>query len=75
MSPKNDYSVIAFYEGDKAKKWTYVHNLKKFANFLDDVHPGWKYLNVYERRTKKFLRQFKQGSEITPFPRSTNFPS
>ena len=65
---KNDYSVIVFLENEsKAKKWEYVHKLNGFAMFLNNKHPQWLYMNVYERRTGKFMKQFKKGNFIPAF--------
>jgi hypothetical protein len=65
---KNDYSVIVFLENEtKPKKWEYVHKLNGFSMFLNTSHPTWKYMNVYERRTGKFLKQFRKGNFIPPF--------
>ena len=65
---KNDYSVIVFLENEsKPKKWNYVHKLNGFSMFLNNSHPTWKYMNVYERRTSKFLKQFHKGNFIPPF--------
>ena len=64
MQHKNDYSCIAFFESGKPKKWQYVHKLDGFVRFLNQKHQGWKYLNVYERRTGKYLKRFYPGSII-----------
>ena len=67
MRHKNDYSCIAFFENDKPKKWQYVHKLDGFVNFLNQKHQGWKYLNVYERRTGNFLKRFYPGNIVPGF--------
>lgn len=68
MAHKNDYSIIVFLENsDKPKSWTYVHNLNGFASFLDNKHPTWKYMNVYERRTRNFLKRLYRGNQIPSF--------
>jgi hypothetical protein len=67
MKHKNDYSCIAFFESGKPKKWQYVHKLDGFVKFLNQKHQGWKYLNVYERRTGKYLKRFYPGNHIPPF--------
>ena len=55
MEHKNDYSVIAFLSNGQAKKWNYVHSLQGFAKFLDEKHPDWNYMNVYDRRKGQYL--------------------
>jgi hypothetical protein len=67
MKHKNDYSCIAFFENGKPKKWLYVHKLDGFVNFLNQKHQGWKYLNVYERRTGNFLKRFYPGNIVPGF--------
>lgn len=65
---KNDYSVIVFLENEsKPKKWVYVHKLNGFSMFLDQKHPTWLYMNVYERRTRKYIKRFQKGEFIPPF--------
>jgi hypothetical protein len=65
---KNDYTVIVFFEeGSKPKKWQYVHKLNGFAMFLNNSHSGWQYMNIYERRTGKYLRRFIKGNFIPAF--------
>ena len=68
MHHKNDYSCIVFFEdGSQPKKREYVHKLNSFASFLNNKHRGWKYFNVYERRSNKFLKQFRKGVFVPPF--------
>lgn len=67
MGHKNDYSVIVFITGIlKPKKWEYVHTLYNFSKFLDKNHPEWLYMNVYDRRTAKFIQRFYKGMHIPP---------
>jgi len=67
MVHKNDYSCIVFYKGGKTKKWQFVHGLSKFVTFINEKHPGWEYINVYERRTGKYLKRFYPGNIIPYF--------
>ena len=68
MAHKNDYSIVAFLaDKTKPKSWTYVHNLQAFASFLDEKFPDWEYINVYERRTRKYLKRFYKGNSIPQF--------
>ena len=64
MIHKNDYSAVVFFDNTTTKKWTYVHNIDSFVQFLDKEHPSWEYLNLYERRTRKFLKRFYKGASI-----------
>ena len=67
MKHKNDYSCIVFFEKRMPKKWEYVHKLGGFVTFLNTKHKGWKYVNVYERSTKRYLRRFYPGNQIPDF--------
>ena len=68
LKKKNDYSVIVYFEeGSKPKKWTYVDKLNGFAMFLHQKHPNWQYMNVYNRRSRVFMRRFQRDSFIPPY--------
>jgi hypothetical protein len=67
MGHKNDYSVIAFFQNEKPKKWTYVHKISGIVKYIDSTWPDWLYINVYNRRTRQFLRQFTKGSFVPDF--------
>tara|TARA_R110001592_G_scaffold326530_1_gene607353 strand:+ start:75 stop:290 length:216 start_codon:yes stop_codon:yes gene_type:complete len=68
LKQKNDYSVIVFLENEtKPKKWEYVHKLNGFSMFLSKKHSTWLYMNVYNRRSGLFMKQFKKGVFVPPF--------
>jgi len=67
MVHKNDYSVIAFFDNQKPKKWGFAHKLSTFRRFLDSKHPDWLYMNVYNRRTKEYLKRFYKEEVIPDF--------
>jgi hypothetical protein len=67
MAHKNDYSVIVFFPNDKPKKWGFVHKLDGFAKFLDEKHPDWEYMNVYNRRTREYLTRFIKGAVVPEY--------
>lgn len=67
MEHDNDYSVIVFLSSGKAKKWTYVHKLNGFANFLDKKHSNWLYMNVYDRQNRQYLKRFYKGNLVPDF--------
>ena len=67
MLHKNDYSCIVFYKDCKPKKWLFVHSLSKFVVFLNHEHPGWEYINVYDRRTSTYLKRFYPVNTIPYF--------
>ena len=62
-----DYSIIAFFERQKPKKWEYVHKLNGIAVFLNKKHPTWLYFNVYDRRTGQYLKRFKKNDFVPAF--------
>lgn len=55
MAHKNDYSVTVYFDNCTPKKLSFVNKLDGFAKFLDEKYSTWKYFNVYERKTAKFL--------------------
>ncbi len=67
MEHKNDYSVVVFFDNTTPKKWEYAHKLNEFAKFLDEKHSAWLYMNVYDRRTRKYLKRFYNGNPIPSF--------
>lgn len=69
---KNDYSVVVFFIEGTPKRWTYVHKFTDFEKFLNEKHSGWKYMNVYDRRTQAFVKRFYKGNFI---PHFINLPS
>ena len=67
MKRKDDYSCIVFFDNIKPKKWKYVHRLGGFVSFLNQKHSGWKYVNVYNRRTNEYLKRFYPGNLVPDF--------
>ncbi|SFE98683.1 hypothetical protein SAMN05216283_102310 [Sunxiuqinia elliptica] len=67
MKQKNDYSVVVFLSTGEVKKWTYVHKLSGFVQFLDNKHSEWIYMNVYNRRNRKYLKRFYKGNSAPDF--------
>jgi hypothetical protein len=68
MVHDSDYSVIVFFHDTNTKKWRFVHKLDEFASeVLDNKHPSWMYMNVYDRRTRILLKQIRKGDQIPSF--------
>ena len=67
MVHNNDYSVTVFMVSGEAKKWSNVHRLNGFVIFLNDKHSDWKYFNVYDRLTGKYLKRFYKGNPVPDF--------
>src|SRR5215831_13601163 len=58
MSDKKMYECTVFFPAGYPKTWKYVRDLKTFGEFLNRDHPTWKYFNVYEKGSKKYLKRF-----------------
>lgn len=67
MKEQNKYSVTAFFPSGKAKKWNYVNTLSGFAKFLNEKHSEWEYMNVYNRKEKRFLKRFYKGNHVPSY--------
>lgn len=68
LKKKNDYSAIVFFENTtKPKKWEFVHKLNGFSMFLNKEHSSWEYMNIYNRRTRQYIKRFKKGDFVPPF--------
>ena len=67
MGHNNDYSVIAFFPNEKPKKWKFVHKIRGIMKYIDKTFPSWLYINVYDRKTRKFLKRFYRGSSVPDF--------
>lgn len=51
------YKVIAKVDKEKFVKYN-VNNLLKFTEFLDNNFSGWRWFNVYDKKTKKQLGNY-----------------
>lgn len=75
MDNKNDYSVTVYKFKDRMLYTKYVHNMYTYVQWLQKNNIEWTYLNIYERRTQKFISRFwkfdEQGNTnfITPKPK------
>jgi len=70
MGHKNDYSIVVYFPDGtpkNPKKWTFVHTLKGTVLFLDKDHPTWLYMNVYNRRTRAYIKRFYKGNSVPDF--------
>lgn len=66
---QNDYSVSVFGAHGFLAKYQYVGNLYKFGLFLDEKYPDWAYMNVYARRSGRYLKRYYRGDFIEAFPK------
>ena len=43
---------------DRFLKYRGINNLVKFTEFLDRNFPNWKYFNIYDHKSKSYLKSF-----------------
>lgn len=59
-SKKNDFSLSFWIDDKRVFFMEYVNSIPKVKRWLDAKGIDWKYCNIYERRTRKFIeRQYK----------------
>jgi len=58
------YACFAFFSNGEVKRWKYVRDLKSFGDFLNKDHSSWKYFNVYDKGTRKYMKRFYPGNSI-----------
>ena len=67
---RNDYSIIAFtVENELILKWHSVHNLYNSKKKLIELYSQFGYMNVYNKRTKQFLKRYYKEEYTPPKPR------
>lgn len=68
---KNDYSCIVFDSAGFLCKYTFVGDLYKFSQFLNthERFRNWTAINVYVRRSGRFMMQVKKGDFVVAKPR------
>ena len=71
MQHKNDYTIIVFLPNNEVKKWAFVHHINKFEKFLSSNFSNWEYMNIYNRRTREFIKRIKKGETIPNFLEAT----
>ena len=58
---KGEYGI------DLNTRTTLDTQLNVFADFLDEKHSEWLYMNVYDRRIRQYLKRFYKGDIIPEF--------
>ncbi len=68
---KNDYSVIVYGPSGFLAKYSYVGNIYKLVLFLNNKPEfrNWTAVNVYARRSGRFIVQYRPGQFVAPKPR------
>ena len=68
---KDDYSLIFFDDAGFVCKMQYVNSVAKACRWCDSSrnYNRWTVVNVYARRTGRFLGQYRKfGGDIPAFP-------
>ena len=58
---KNDFSISFFNEEQRVMFLEYVHDTQKAVDWVNNKGITWSYGNIYDRRTREFLKQIKVG--------------
>lgn len=58
---KNDFSISFFNEDQRVLFLEYVHDTQKAVVWVNKKGITWSHGNIYERRTREFLKQIKVG--------------
>lgn len=67
---KNDYSVSVFSGTGFLCKSKFVQDIYKYSLWLDGTKfKDWKYINVYSRRSERFLGRYYKGNFIPGKPK------
>ncbi len=63
---KNDYSIEAYMGSKKTNHMAFVHKITTYVAYLEKNNIEWSVINVYARRTKRFIRRFYKDRDIIP---------
>lgn len=66
---RNDYTVTAYLGNKKVNVMRFVHDVKKYSQWLDQKKINWAVLNVYNRRNRGFITRFYKGDSIKSKPK------
>lgn len=69
MKHKNDYTAVAYLGSRKVNVMRYVHDVRRYAQWLASHGVQWSVINVYNRRTREFITRFYSGQEIISKPK------
>lgn len=69
---KNDFSCTAFQGSKKVGFMKYVNRISDYSNYLDSKGIQWSVINVYARRTERFITRYYQGNKIPNRPHGLN---
>lgn len=58
---KNDYSIEVYLGSKRVLALTFVHSIYKITLWLDKKNIEWSVINIYARRSRRFItRQYKK---------------
>lgn len=60
---KNDFSISFFHEGIRVLFLAYVHDTQKAIDWINKKGIAWSHGNIYDRRTRVFLRRIGVGEK------------
>ena len=68
---KNDYSITIYNQYGYIGYMVYVNNLHQCARWLDrsGKYNTWTHINVYARRTRRFIAQYSRFGFFPATPR------
>lgn len=69
MKNKNDYSAVAYQGSRRVNFMRYVHDVRRYVQWLAGRGIQWSVINVYDRRTREFVTRFYSGQEIISKPK------
>jgi hypothetical protein len=64
MLPNFNFCLIVFFPDKTVKKWNYVKKLESFIKFLDFKFSNWEYINVYNQKSREYLKRLRKGEVI-----------
>lgn len=50
------FNAVVFFSDGSVKKWRTVREVN-FYIFLNRVHPGWRYVNFYSKKSKLYVKR------------------
>lgn len=60
----NDYSVTFFMMNERALSWKFIHSMHQITKHVNDKYGRWHHVNIYARRTGRFLIQVRYGQKM-----------
>lgn len=61
---KNDYAITFYKDEEKVLFLAYVHDTHRAVDWINGKGIAWTHGNIYERRTRVFLKQIRPDDLI-----------